>query len=169
MKTIYRITPSGDAPELIIEQGISNNLDGKPIADRWPNEPFKGEVAKICDWRQFYRVGKNGFALSEAVWEECEDMYYTITENYIELLSVMAGGFDLRVIYALDVLKASNVPTELCDLTYASSLFRIEGQPMEQVFCLEGMTQGNEFKQFYDLYGFKGLKFEEVWSEPTKH
>ena len=92
------------------------------------------------------------------------DMYYVITENDVELLSVEANGIDLRIINPRQVLSSSRDPSSFCDLRYVNSLFRVEGRSLREVYCFEGMVvAANEFKHCYEEFGFSGLKFEEVW------
>jgi len=165
MKRIYRIVPAPSAPELILEGGLAEKLVGESVIDFSPDESFRGHVSNLGDWTQFYRVGTDAFAISEEAWENCMDMYYAITENNIELLSVVADGSDFRVIHPRQFLPPSEDPKQICDLTYAGSIFRIEGRPPQEVYCLEGLAVADdEFKHCYEKFGFTGLIFEEVWS-----
>lgn len=91
------------------------------------------------------------------------EMYYVITENDVELLSVEADEVDLRIINPRQILPASEDPNFLCDMRYVNSLFRIQGK-LSEVFCFEGLAVAdNEFKHCYEKFGFSGLVFEEVW------
>lgn len=165
MKRIHRIIPSPSAPELILEGGIAEKLVGESVAPLSPDEPFIGHLKRVEAWNQFYRVGTNAFALSEDAWEHCEPMYYALCENSIEFPSVANRNGDFRIIHPLQFLPPSDNPSQVCDLTYAGTIFRMQGRPPEEVFCLEGIAVPNdEIKRAYEIYGFKGLIFEEVWS-----
>ncbi len=64
----------------------------------------------------------------------------------------------------LQILPPARHDGEFCDLTHSTRLFRITGQPLTDLFCLEGTdVPGDEFKYIYDEAGFKGLDFEPVW------
>ena len=169
MKKIYKITPEVQAPELTIFGINEEILVGESLIGLSSEKSFEGSVNQLSEWNQFYRVGNDAFAITEEAWENCMDMYYTIIENDVELLSVVANGQDFRVIHPRQFLPSSNSPDEICDLTYVNALFRIENRLPREVFCFEGMSvQGNEFKYNYDQFSFKGLSFEEVWSEDGK-
>lgn len=165
MQKIYKIVPESSAPELFLEDGLGVDYVGKSLIELSPNDAFKGEVTRIAEWTQFYRVGFNAFALLEAAWEHCMEMYYVITENDIELLSVEAAAGDFRIIHPRQFLGAVDNQSLICDLTYASALFRIQNRDPREIFCLEGMpVRENEFKFTYERFGFTGLSFEEIWS-----
>jgi hypothetical protein len=165
MKKIYRIIPDPSAPELILEGGLAERLVGESVTRLSPDRPFEGHVERLADWNQFYRVGTNAFALSEAAWDNCEQMYYALRENSIEFPAVRTASGDFAVIHPLQFLPQSHDPSQLCDLTYASTIFRIRSRPPLEVFCLEGIAVPNdEIKRACDIYGFTGLIFEEVWS-----
>lgn len=163
MKKIYKIVPDPSAPELVLENGVAEKLAGESVARLSPDKPFVGHVERLSDWTQFYRVGTNAFAVSEEAWN-CEDMYYNIAENNVELLAVKAGSAYFIVIYPMQFLPPSEDPSQICDLTYVNALFRIQSRPPQEVFCFEGMANpDNEFKHTYEKFGFTGLIFEEVW------
>lgn len=165
MKIIYRIIPDPFAPELILEGGVADKLVGESVAPLSPDKPFVGHIERVAGWNQFYRVGANAFALSEDAWDNCEQMYYALRENSIEFPAVRTASGDFAVIHPLQFLPPSDDPSQICDLTYASTIFRIRSRPPQDVFCPEGIAIPNdEIKRAREIYGFTGLIFEEVWS-----
>ncbi|MEN3943397.1 hypothetical protein WJU23_19000 [Prosthecobacter sp. SYSU 5D2] len=166
MATIYKVLPDPLAPELILDGSVAEQLLGESVIHLSPDKSFQGKVSEVKEWKQFYRVGSNAFAISEQAWVHCMEMYYVITENDLELLSVQAGGNAFRVIHPRDVLPPSDDPSKICDMRYIGCLFRIESRPHQDIYCYEGMAvPDNEFKHCYDKHGFTGLLFEEVWTD----
>ncbi len=165
MKKIYRIVPDPAAPAVDLDSDTVERLNGESLIHLSPGESFSGLVSEIKEWNQFYRIGSNAFALSERAWENCMEMYYVVIENDVELLSVVAGGVDFRVINPRQMMPRSEHAAQICDMTYINSLFRIQDRPSQEVFCFEGLAvKGNEFKFCYEQFGFLGLIFEEIWS-----
>lgn len=165
MRRIHRIIPDPSAPELTLEGGIAEKLVGESVAPLSPAKPFIGHVGRIEGWNQFYRVGTHAFALSEAAWIHCEQMYYALRENHIEFPAVETASGYFVVIHPLQFLPPSDDSSQICDLTYANTIFRIRSRPPQEVFCLEGIPVPNdEIKRACEIYGFTGLIFEEVWS-----
>jgi len=163
---IYRIIPDPTAPELVLEDGLTERLIGDSVIPLSPNAPFKGSVERLVDWTQFYRIGSHAFALSEEAWEQCEAMYYALRENSIEFPAVRTAVGDFAIIHPLQFLPPSEDPSQICDLKYAGSIFRIQSRPPQEVFCLEGLAvPDDEIRHVYKAYGFTGLLFEEVWCE----
>jgi len=166
MKKIYRILPDPSSPELFLKGGITEKLIGESVASLSPNNPFMGRVEHHAPWNQFYRVGSAAFALAEEAWDNCEQMYYALHENNIEFPAVRTAAGYFVVIHPLQFLPPSDDPSQIGDLTYASTIFRIRNRPAQEVFCLEGTAVPNdEIKRAYEIYGFTGLLFEEVWSD----
>ena len=164
MKTIYKITPKPDAPELILDPELSNMLTGQPLSQISPDKPFSGKITDLKNWNEFYRIGKNGFTISEEAWNHCMEMYYVITENAIELLSVRAGNTDLRIINPLQIIPRSTSSDQLCNMENINSLFRLKSNSDSGIFCFEGLpVPENEFKHCYEKFGFHGLTFEKAW------
>lgn len=164
MKRIYRIVPDPSAPELVLEGGIAEKLVGESVVPLSPNKPFVGHITRIANWTQFYRVGTNAFALSEEAWDNCDQMYYALRENSIEFPAVRTADANFAIIHPLQFLPPSDDPSQICDLTYAGSIFRLPSSPPQEVFCLEGMAvPGDEIKHACEKHGFIGLIFEEVW------
>jgi hypothetical protein len=170
MKRVFEIHVSSDAPTLYIKGPAEHanafaELTGKSMIELSPKRPFRGKLSEIQPWNQFYRVAPGGFAISEEAWKQCMDMYYVVTNNNVELLSVAAEGVDMRIIHPRQFVEPSSDLGRPCDLKYANQLFRIRGQPVTRVFCIEGTeVPGDEFRYTYDKFGFKGLEFREIWS-----
>jgi len=165
---IYRIAPASSAPVLWLDGGLENKLVGKSVAPLSPDAPFLGRVDRREPWTQFYRVGGNGFALPEEAWDQCEAMLYAMRENDIEFPGVRTADGNFTIIHPLQILPPSNDPNSICDLRYASTLFRIQTRSPLEVFCVEGSAHAHpndEIKRAYEIYGFQGLIFEEVWSD----
>jgi hypothetical protein len=166
MRSIYKVIPSESAPELILDESIREKLIGESIACLSPDKPFMGRIAEHREWTQFYRVDGCAFALSELVWDHCEELYYALRENSIEFPAVRTPSGDFAIIHPLQVLPPTDDPLHICDLTYAGSIFRIHGRPLDEVYCLAGLANPeDEIKHLYEKYGFTGLRFEKVWSE----
>lgn len=165
-KKIYKLFPDPSAPELRVEEGLANKLNGKSVYHLSPNELFNGQVDYVANWNQFYRVGNSAFALIADAWEHCEEMYYALSENNIEFPGVMASNVAFCIINPLQIIHPANGSTPIFDLTNAGTIFRLANYPLEEVFCLEGITvPDDEIKRAYETHGFKGLIFEEIWSE----
>jgi len=171
MKGIYRITACRDAASLSIDDNEPyarrfEEFTGESLIELSPNDSFRGQVSDVRAWNAFYRIAPGGMAISEEAWLHCMDMYYVITENDVELLSVQTNVGDMRIVNPREYLPVSSDPSIPCDLKYANTLFRIEGRPRTDIYCLEGLAvPDNEFKYYYEKFGFSGLEFELIWSE----
>lgn len=171
MKRVFQIQVSSDAPQLFVTEPTEHvkafeELRGESMIHLSPTKPFRGKLSEARDWNQFYRVAPGGFAISEEAWKRCMDMYYVVTNNNVELLSVVTEeGLDMRIIHPRQFLEPSSDPNRPCDLRYANQLFRIRGQPVTNLFCIEGTeVSGDEFRFTYDKFGFRGLEFREIRS-----
>src|SRR5262245_10271646 len=101
MKRVYQISVSPGAPTLRILPTESyapafKELRGQSLSGLSPDRPFLGTLDEHRGWNQFYRVAPGGFAISEEAWDHCTEMYSVVTNNDVELLSVVAGQYDLR-------------------------------------------------------------------------
>jgi hypothetical protein len=169
MKRIFRIVVDDEAPKLILDTSFLNSdalkiFSGESKVHLSPNKAFNAVPEIICPWQQIYTVAPGCFAVQEKAWEEAQDMYYVLNMGN-ELLD--AGNSDLyyRIINPLSFAPETTDSNTLCNLDkFYSPIFRLKNYDPTDLFCYSGSeVSGDEFKYCYDLFGFKGLSFEEVW------
>jgi hypothetical protein len=172
VKTVYRVDTDLDAPRLELEDSESLppellTLDGQPKADVWPNPVPRIRTESLPgSLFVFFRFATGVFVVREDVLPACEDFYWVCREGN-ELLSLKGGVISFAVVNPIEFL-APPEPTpggSPCPVDrHYSALFRIEGKPSHEIFCVSGVGNPmNEFKGVYEQYGFTGLRFTEIW------
>ncbi|EDM29745.1 hypothetical protein LNTAR_18383 [Lentisphaera araneosa HTCC2155] len=136
---IYKVIPSISAPKLEIFNGdLEGCFSGKNYCD--------GKVDKIYDWNYFYSFG-NSFGIAESAWEKCKNIYYSVIECDVELpLIIVNDSLKLTLIHP-DLVDPPSDGDSFCDLKYTNSLFRLNDQTPDYIYCIEGRyLPQDEFK-----------------------
>ena len=163
MKAIYKLSVSDNAPALIVTGKHASSFlritGQEKIIDLSPTKSFSGEIEREANWTSFYSVCPGAFAVSESTWENCEDMYYEIAENNIELISVVTPKADMRVIIPKEIREIDLDAPEAIDLSQLNGLFRVHGEELTQIFCNQA------FYDCYHQFDFDGLEFTKIKEE----
>jgi hypothetical protein len=173
MVTVYRILFAPDALTLRVPEDFPfgaqfAHFDGARKEPLSPKAAFRLEaIDKLDQTRVFCRLTPGVLLIPEAALEECGTLYYALCAG-TEQIAMQAGRFAFRGINPLEVLPPdpSGAPCRID--RYYSAVFRMQGQPASDLFCVEGIAvPGDEFKYGYDTFGFSGLLFEPVWNSQT--
>jgi hypothetical protein len=174
MKSVWQLETEASAPRLeIVSSAIDVAelcmFDGQEKWRIWPKDP-PPEVRASRELESayvFYSFAPGVLAVRSDVFTACEDFHW-VTRDGCERLPLKAGTMWFEVIHPVVFLpgpgRDADSPPCAVDGYYAA-LFRIEGRPADELFCVSGVTGVplNEFKPVYEEYGFTGLRFTEIW------
>jgi hypothetical protein len=171
MIQVFRVHTAATAPSLdVVFPGLDRGairFDGTSWARLSPKRAFPGRVVSSrSSNKQFYSVGLGAFAIPEAAWIECEEMYYCCSMGN-ELLAIETFSGDFRLINPLDSYPKPDVGDAPCPIDrFYAPLFRITGRDPTDVHCVSGIgPEGDQFKYIYDHFQFTGLEFTEIWRD----
>ena len=170
MIRIYKIVTAPDAPRLrLADPSLYGapfmRFDGEEKGRYSPRKAFP-VVAEPCDQvRQFYNFAPGVLAGPVAGLSDCHDMLYATDGT--ERLSLLASDRPFTAVNPTELLSAPPRGTAPCSVDrFYAPVFRIRGRDPVELFCVSGFDVPlDEFKHVYDLHGFAGLVFEEVWRD----
>jgi hypothetical protein len=132
-----------------------------------PFETLVAEVDRPPRHREFCYLAPGTLTIRDADLEDDSGltaMYYALWWNSVRIdLRTSIGNL------ACFVPSTTVTPEPAFDSPFAitalpSAVFRIRGQPSQQLFCVSGTARsGDEFERAY-AEGFAGLRLEAVWA-----
>ncbi|MBL9117444.1 MAG: hypothetical protein JNJ83_20725 [Verrucomicrobiaceae bacterium] len=141
-------------------------FDGTPRSHLSPKQPFLvTHLSPVLSPKQFWFLAPGVLVYPEAMIgdDPCDSPYYCWA-YHAELLSVSSPTDDFRAINTERTYPHPETGFEF-DLRSTYPLFRISGEPLDQLFCLEGcMVESDGLMATYNHHGLSGLVFEEVYA-----
>lgn len=170
MPRIYKVTLAPDCPRLALHETPLNKqllpFDGglKSSLSRGAPFPVHQESA-VTDPRQFWTLAPGVLVYPEQmIGDDVAGTPYYCWAYHVELLSLV-GEHDNFC--AMNTEQRFPHPKNgfRFDLNFSYPLFRLEGEPPTNLYCLEGQAvSDDELRVNCEKFGLKGLVFEEVWA-----
>jgi hypothetical protein len=174
MKAVYLVKADTAAPRLELatpdrDTAVLSKFVGQDKSQIWPTTRLQLRAVPLAEHvLTFYDLAPGALAFRDAAFQACESFYW-LARDYNEFLDAQCGDIPFCVLNPQNLLpppddvSGPNPPPCVVD-RYYSAIFRIDGRPEDQIFCIEGVTRPlNEFKSVYDFHGFTGLTFTEIW------
>jgi hypothetical protein len=170
MPRIYRVPVDPASPRLFLTDAHQNAgllpLDGSEKAHLSRKRSFEVDYPEpVRAPLQFWFLAPGVIVYPEAMIGE--DVYkspYYCWAYHVELLSLSSATNDFRAMNTANIYPHPKTGHRL-DLNHSYPLFRLEGEPKTDLFCIEGQAvPSDELKKTCPRYNLKGLQFEEVWS-----
>ncbi|MES2570662.1 MAG: hypothetical protein V4710_11495 [Verrucomicrobiota bacterium] len=170
MPRIHKVTLDSQCPMLLLNEAPQNRsllpFDGSLKAHLSEQDPFSvHQATAVTDPKQFWALAPGIIVYPEAmIGDDVYDSPYYCWAYHVELLSFRSETDDFRGMNTEQSFPHPRTGFRF-DLNYSYPLFRMEGESITDLFCLEGQAvPGDELISTCKQYGLKGLCFEEVWS-----
>lgn len=170
MPRVHKVILDPSCPVLSLADAPQNRdvlpFDGATKAHLSPKESFRvHQNVAVSDPKQFWSLAPGIIVYPEAmIGDDVSDSPYYCWAYHVELLSFAGETDSFRGMNTEQLLPHPRTGFQF-DLNCSYPLFRIEGESLTDLFCLEGQAVADdELVSTCKKYGLKGLCFEEVWS-----